>query len=534
MSDMPSTLKALTDKIWRSGWIGAAVVSAVGLCLLHPALPVLQMLSYDGLSLLTPGTRPEEAVIVYMDEESYEKLRQPIHGVWDRRLHAQLIRELIKAEVQVMAFDVLFDRPNPAQDADLSAALKENGDKVVLASALEITTVGVAHVSRPLLPSPSLGTNIVHGIVNHAPETFGIIRRQMAFPHPLHTSFAARLFQLSGADINKPPETAWLQYYAAGAIPAVSYYAVLSNAVPAHRLAGKAVFIGRGNLITAEGPLQTDFHRTPSFWLNGRAIAGVELQATAFLNLLRGEWWTALSVGAQVVLVLLSGIFLGRRFARKGFRRSLVLALISAIGVWTAAMMSVWFAHLWIPWLVMIAQIPLALAFAAIAPERHRYDVFISYRRKDVGHALWIRAELARNGLRAYLDVSELEPGGVFRPELRNVIAETPIFLILIGPESLDRCWLEEDVMTQEIVHAGEHHKRIVPVLLDGSAWNSLPLWSAPVSVSNEEACRKHLPQRVVQLKDLDSVEYALRLPDQTILRVVNAIKNVALGKAGT
>ena len=54
----------------------------------------LTNLSYDLLQVARPHVRADEAVIIYLDEESHAKLQQPRNRAWDRSLHAQLLERL--------------------------------------------------------------------------------------------------------------------------------------------------------------------------------------------------------------------------------------------------------------------------------------------------------------------------------------------------------------------------------------------------------------------------------------------------------
>ena len=160
-----------------------------------------------------------------------------------------------------------------------------------------------------------------------------------------------------------------------------------------------------------------------------------------------------------------------------------------------------------------------------MAPARQRLDAFLSYRRKDAGHALWLRSQLASHRLRLYVDLTELAPGDSFRPELKDAIREAPVFIVLISKGSLDRCWIEDDVMTQEIVHADERGKRIIPVLLPGFSWEQLPLAHVPAAFANHPNRRSRLPRAVLQLAEREGVEHSDKSVENTITRLLRVIE---------
>jgi hypothetical protein len=96
------------------------------------------------------------------------------------------------------------------------------------------------------------------------------------------------------------------------------------------------------------------------------------------------------------------------------------------------------------------------------------YDVFISYRRAHGSEsARLIRAELQHYGLRIFLDVDDLRPGN-FEEEILQRIANTPNYIIILSPGSLDRCVDQEDRFRQEIAQAIITRRNIIPILMPG------------------------------------------------------------------
>src|SRR5206468_975900 len=77
-----------------------------------------------------------EAALVYMDEVSHEKLKQPLNASWDRTLHARLIDRLTAAGARAIVFDIIFtdpDNANPSADQTFAKAMKASG-RVILAA----------------------------------------------------------------------------------------------------------------------------------------------------------------------------------------------------------------------------------------------------------------------------------------------------------------------------------------------------------------------------------------------------------------
>lgn len=104
-----------------------------------------------------------------------------------------------------------------------------------------------------------------------------------------------------------------------------------------------------------------------------------------------------------------------------------------------------------------------------------KYDAFISYRR-DGGSET---ARLVQMGLKSiankncFLDVDELETGK-FDTKLLEIISSTLNFILILSPNSLDRCNDSEDWLTKEISTAIVSGRNIIPIIKDGFTFDSL------------------------------------------------------------
>jgi len=111
-----------------AGLIGAMLVLGVGLFLVadNRLAALLRMASYDwsyDLSLSRPSKwSSEDVMLIYLDEQSYRLLRQPLDKPWDRALHAQLLDRLTQDGAKVVVFDVVFSDPGPSPAADEALA----------------------------------------------------------------------------------------------------------------------------------------------------------------------------------------------------------------------------------------------------------------------------------------------------------------------------------------------------------------------------------------------------------------------------
>lgn len=96
------------------------------------------------------------------------------------------------------------------------------------------------------------------------------------------------------------------------------------------------------------------------------------------------------------------------------------------------------------------------------------YDVFISYRRdkRGVVAAHLVKARLEKSGYRVFLDVEELRQGN-FNKALLARIESTKHFVLILTPNSLERCYQKGDWLYREIKCAFKNKRNIVPIMFD-------------------------------------------------------------------
>ncbi len=87
-------------------------------------------------------------------------------------------------------------------------------------------------------------------------------------------------------------------------------------------------------------------------------------------------------------------------------------------------------------------------------------DVFISYAREDQGFVRKLCDALKSHGRDAWVDWTNIPPTVEWLREIFAGIEGTAVFVFLISPDSV-----RSPVCAQEIAHAVEHHKRLVPIL---------------------------------------------------------------------
>jgi hypothetical protein len=94
------------------------------------------------------------------------------------------------------------------------------------------------------------------------------------------------------------------------------------------------------------------------------------------------------------------------------------------------------------------------------------YSIFISYRRDgSFETANLIADRLKHAGYSVFFDVEALK-SGKFNEQLYRVIEQCTDFILVLPEKGLDRCHDESDWVRLETLHALEHKKNIIPVML--------------------------------------------------------------------
>jgi CHASE2 domain-containing sensor protein len=369
----------------RAARSSAITIALVGFLFLTTPLGFrLENFSFD-LPFVVRGPAPANGItLIYMDDESHTTLAQPRADAWDRSLHARLIDHLTPLKPRAIAFDIFFDRKT-TNDARLLAAVSraaQAGIPVMLAGAVESQEIN-GRVTGVRVLQPFQATDDLSAPQAAPPYLWGIpqtgssesVRRRLAMGDQNAPSMARKLVEALHPKQAIPNDRGrWLNYYGPpGNIPHVSYLGALTSREPqiTSMLSNQVVFIGANVGIGFTGGKGTDHFDTPwSLWNDDR-YPGVELGATAYLNLAQGNSITRMPSWAQGLLILLVGGVLPILLAQ--FRASLAVGTGLALMILTTASALILhtFGHIWFSWLVIVAvQIPLAIVWAVVADAR--------------------------------------------------------------------------------------------------------------------------------------------------------------------
>jgi len=366
-------LKGHIIAYWRAGLVGAALATVAGfLFLTLPFGAGVVGLSYDSLFLFRSNIPVEGVTILYMDPESDARLGQQRRGSYDRALHARLIERLGEFKPRAIVFDAIFEanQGDTNADVELARAAKAAGNVVV--AAKEKPDVYEAEILGHSMaaPFPALREVARWGVVEVSQDQEKIFRSHHHLKDQDVPSMAWRVAELTEA--NPPPQFVprWINYYGPpGMLPHFSYHQVFeTNTIPAAALSNKVIFVGGLYDIGYAGGKRSDDYPTPYTARTGRRSSGVEISATAYLNLVRGDWLRRLSPWMEAAIILLCGGVFGMALAILRPVSATVWSLIGFILVGTIAVLLAWQRLIWFPWLVVGAvQIPCALGWSVLA-----------------------------------------------------------------------------------------------------------------------------------------------------------------------
>ena len=226
-----------------------------------------------------PRTASGNVVLVTIDSSSIEKI-----GVWPwpRRLHAELLDNLVSAEASDIVFDVDFSSPsNPTFDQAFVDALQRAEGSVVLPAFKQSLGNGdsgkTIYVNRPL---PQFGKHAWSATANVAIEPDGIVRHY-SYGETLDGGFLPSVGALLGGNFNRREQPFKIDFSIdAASLPTVSYVDVLhGNFATLKKLKHKKIIIGATAIELG------DRFNVP----NGHVVPGATLQALAIESILQGR-----------------------------------------------------------------------------------------------------------------------------------------------------------------------------------------------------------------------------------------------------
>jgi hypothetical protein len=87
-------------------------------------------------------------------------------------------------------------------------------------------------------------------------------------------------------------------------------------------------------------------------------------------------------------------------------------------------------------------------------------DVFISYSRRDRDFVRGLNEALEKRDYDVWVDMEDIPPTAEWLAEVYSGIEGSNVFVFVISPDSI-----ASKVCQQELAHAVEHNKRLVPIV---------------------------------------------------------------------
>lgn len=358
--------------------VGAALAAVVGLLLhTYPFGLGLTHLSYDLLGVASGDQRADDVVLVFLDEQSHLALDQSFTAAWDRGLHAQLIQRLTESGARAIVFDIVFSDPNPDDpdgDQALADAMQANGATVLAADRI-IVGPGQSQAIPPFGLLLNAAASI--GSAEVIPDSDLVVREHTPEEElPSLAAAAAEIVDITPAQSSRLHGKRWMKYYGPpNWLTSVSYADALNPEKTSEAVfRDKVVFVGARIMTKFAGDRKDEYRNPFSHLLSskmaeqqgGMFITGVEIQATAFLNLLRNDWLTRLPMATEQICLILAGLIAGCGLILfRPLTASLVTIgslIVLAVGTFALFRMKL----IWFPWLLIVVQVMVALGWSVL------------------------------------------------------------------------------------------------------------------------------------------------------------------------
>ncbi|MBI4658650.1 MAG: CHASE2 domain-containing protein [Verrucomicrobia bacterium] len=450
----------------------------------------VERMSYD-LPFCFRGNRgvTNDVVIVYVDENSLVELREKSARLLNRTNHTRLLQRLAKDGAKLVFYDFLFSAPDadPRVDRDLAAAIHAN---------LSVVLVGAFQASASkldLIPPISVLTDSAHCRWGHANFNTDSCFSVRTLPQPIDqmpnaaSVAASHLAATENIAALDRGAKRWLNFYGrpGEAFQSRSFLDALSTNLADGYFSNKVVFVGSHLMVGGVGEAR-DEYATPYTWFGKPLAPGVEIQATAVLNLVNQEWLRRLPPWVEIPVAVIWGYFGSLALVslcRRGVPRFLLIVLLAVAGAAVLVCFLQWHFRWWTNWLVPVVLQPvLATQFLGVTGfflakaqvKKEPYLAFLSYHSDPDGPmANIIKRELKQSGERVFYAPDALGAGHLIEL-LTAEVERATYFVLIVSKGSLIKCARPDDWVRLELVRAVELRKRIILVFQRGFSFDSV------------------------------------------------------------
>ncbi len=492
------------------GWLMSDASRGAGESLARPDPPLgrafgavsedLARFAYDVPFRVRGRVPANEVCVVYFDE------------MFDRAVHAQLVRRLKAEGARAIFFDVVFDTPasDPGSDEEFAAAIKDHG-KVFLGAALEfVVNESGAETNRVVAPNATLrrvAAGWGHLAFRPVDPDYGV--RRMFHGHGRIPSATWRMAVALGApleddEVSREGER-WLQYpVAPGEMANLSMSRVLDPAgTPAGFFKDRVVFVGGRSTVGRVHAGKDTFAGPFTQTTRNIFFTGVEIHALNFVCLMRGDWLVRVPRGVELWLALCFGVLAGGLLPLLRPSRALLASLAAAVLVLLFAEWRLVGKREWFAWTIpVLVQLPLVLGWAVAARfylgERHRKQLRTAFSR-------YTSPKMADRI--ADEDIS-LEPGG-------DEVEATVMFTDLEGFTTLSET-LEPRALSEVLI---DYFELTTAYVLDNDGFIPKYIGDAVLAVWNTPIAQPNHPQLAARaaLKLREAARITVKLGDREI-----------------
>jgi adenylate cyclase len=345
-----------------------------------PFWSLQELRSFDYLSTFDDPSPPADSpVVVAIDEPSLAEIN--VQWPWPRDIHARLVEALRAAGARAIGLDIIFAEPSvPERDAALAAAL---GPDVVLAGDESLIVTPQAEQLVRTTPLPAFSdAGAVTGLASISLGGDGTFRDLPRY----EDGFARELARIAGRP-HELPHGDWLvqSFGPARSYPTVSYYQALDPDyfLPKDFFRDRVVIVGLSLQNAPEiNHGGADAFATSYTVHTGRLVAGVEIQATIFDNIVGAR--AILKAGTPIALagIALAAVLSALTVWRSTRWQTAAVTLGAVVALAAASFLLIRYAQLF------VSPLGPALAFVSVAIGQAAFDYADERRnRKQITRA---------------------------------------------------------------------------------------------------------------------------------------------------
>jgi adenylate cyclase len=279
-----------------------------------------------------PQSPPKDLVVVAIDDVSFGDLQLRFQE-WPREFYTRVLRNLARAKVKGVIFDVQITERSGDEEADYALYEAAGVARPVVFATIETNERGETNVLGGDENLRAIGARAGHAQLPNDPG--GVDRRVSYSFDRLRSLGIVAAERIAGKRVPPRPGsggTEWIDFAGPpGTIETVSFSRVYDNKIPAERLRGKVIVVG------PTSPSLQDVSPTSA---GGGQMPGAEIQANAFDTARRGFPLRSASSALDTLLIVVMGMLAPLLSLRLSPLRALPIVGVAAAGFAVAAQLA--------------------------------------------------------------------------------------------------------------------------------------------------------------------------------------------------